>query len=90
MTIDSREFGADRLGIQHALEAENIEVRPIWKPMHHQPAFEGCECVGGGVADELFDRGLCLPSGSNLTESDLSRVVDAIRSVHKSRTQAPR
>ena len=47
--------------------------------MHLQPILPGCAVVGGGVAEELFEQGLCLPSGSNLTESDLSRVVEVIR-----------
>ena len=61
--------------IRLALEAENIESRPIWKPMHMQPVFKGCECIGGEVAEELFNRGLCLPSGTAITEEDLARIV---------------
>ncbi|MBP1726906.1 MAG: DegT/DnrJ/EryC1/StrS aminotransferase, partial [Deltaproteobacteria bacterium] len=61
--------------IRLALEAENIESRPIWKPMHMQPVFKGCECIGGEVAEELFNRGLCLPSGTAMTEEDLTRIV---------------
>jgi len=49
--------------------------------MHLQPVFAGCESVGGSIAEDLFERGLCLPSGSNLTTDDLERVVDVIRKV---------
>jgi dTDP-4-amino-4,6-dideoxygalactose transaminase len=62
-----------------ALEAENIESRPVWKPMHLQPVFAGCAVLGGNVAEEFFARGLCLPSGSSLTESDQDRVVAILR-----------
>jgi pyridoxal phosphate-dependent aminotransferase EpsN len=83
ITVDPAEFGADRETIRLALEAENIEARPVWKPMHLQPVFAGCEAVGGAVAEEFFANGLCLPSGSNLSESDLARVVDVIRRVQQ-------
>lgn len=62
-----------------ALEKENIEARPVWKPMHMQPVFKGCRVVGGAVSEEIFAKGLCLPSGSNLTRSDQDRVVEVIR-----------
>lgn len=81
ITIDPARFGADREAMRLALEQENIEARPVWKPMHMQPVFAGCECIGGEVAKDLFTHGLCLPSGSNLTEGDLTRVVEVIRSV---------
>jgi dTDP-4-amino-4,6-dideoxygalactose transaminase len=79
LTIDPAQFGSDREEVRLALEAENIESRPVWKPMHLQPVFSQYEAVGGAVAEDLFERGLCLPSGSNLTEADLERVVDVIR-----------
>jgi dTDP-4-amino-4,6-dideoxygalactose transaminase len=78
ITIDPGEFGADRETVRLALAEANIESRPIWKPMHRQPVFASCHVVGGAVADDLFARGLCLPSGSNMTESDLTRVVSVI------------
>jgi pyridoxal phosphate-dependent aminotransferase EpsN len=78
ITIDPAEFGTDREMVRLALAEANIESRPIWKPMHQQPVFAGCLTIGGSVADDLFTRGLCLPSGSNLTEDDLSRVVAVI------------
>jgi dTDP-4-amino-4,6-dideoxygalactose transaminase len=64
-----------------ALEAENIESRPVWKPMHLQPVFKGCGCIGGEVATDLFSRGLCLPSGTAMKEEDLGRVVEVIRAI---------
>jgi pyridoxal phosphate-dependent aminotransferase EpsN len=79
LTIDPVQSGVDREMVRLALEAENIEARPVWKPMHLQPVFARYECIGGTVAERLFANGLCLPSGSNLTETDLSRIVAAIR-----------
>jgi dTDP-4-amino-4,6-dideoxygalactose transaminase len=61
-----------------ALEAANIESRPIWKPMHLQPAFAGATVIGGRVAETLFASGLCLPSGSALSDADIDRVCDVI------------
>ena len=83
ITINPEEFGADRETVRLALEFENIEARPVWKPMHLQPVFAGCEAVGGSVAEEFFRDGLCLPSGSNLSETDLLRVVDVIRGTQR-------
>jgi pyridoxal phosphate-dependent aminotransferase EpsN len=82
ITIDPDEFGCDRESIRTTLASQKIETRPVWKPMHLQPVFKDCECVGGEVAQDLFDRGLCLPSGSNLTEAELARVVEAIKDCH--------
>ncbi len=82
ITVDPGQFGATREDIRLALEAEDIESRPLWKPMHLQPAFAGCRTRGGAVAEALFADGLCLPSGSGLTEADLDRVVAVVRAVH--------
>ncbi|AEI51644.1 DegT/DnrJ/EryC1/StrS family aminotransferase [Runella slithyformis] len=71
--------GVTRENIRLALAAENIEARPLWKPMHLQPVFAGAPYYGGKVAEKLFQDGLCLPSGSNLTEEDLGRVVTCIK-----------
>jgi pyridoxal phosphate-dependent aminotransferase EpsN len=79
LTIDPDLFGGDRERVRLALAQEQIETRPVWKPLHLQPVFLGCESIGGDVAEELFDRGLCLPSGSNLTPEDLERVIEAIK-----------
>ncbi len=80
--VDPEAFGADREAVRLALEAANIESRPLWKPMHLQPVFQGCRTVGGGVSENLFQRGLCLPSGTAMTDADLARVVEVIRNVH--------
>lgn len=72
-------FGADMETVRLALEAENIESRPIWKPMHLQPVFKDCRIVGGAVSQDFFQRGLCLPSGTQMTEEDLGRIVKVIR-----------
>lgn len=72
--IDPAAFGTDREGIRTHLESLNIEARPVWKPMHLQPVFAHLRVRGGAVAAELFERGICLPSGSNLTEADFVRI----------------
>jgi len=82
LTVHPGEFGATREDIRLAMEAENIESRPVWKPLHLQPAFADCRCRGGAVSEDLFRNGLCLPSGSSLETADLSRVVQAIAAVH--------
>jgi dTDP-4-amino-4,6-dideoxygalactose transaminase len=69
-----------RIGPEQArgyLETHNIEARPVWKPMHLQPVYRGCRVVGGTVAEDLFRRGLCLPSGSALSNEGQQRVIDA-------------
>jgi len=76
--------GVTRETIRLALEKENIESRPLWKPMHLQPVFKDFPYYGGNVAERLFEDGLCLPSGSNLTSDDLNRVVDCIKFVFSS------
>ena len=79
LTIDPEVFGATREDVRLALDKENIEARPVWKPMHLQPVFKGCRVRGGGVSERLFENGLCLPSGSALTEQDLGRVCEVVR-----------
>lgn len=76
--VDPTKFGADRETIRQHLETKDIESRPVWKPMHLQPVFAGCRAVGGAVSEKLFERGLCLPSGTQMSESDLARVVVAV------------
>jgi dTDP-4-amino-4,6-dideoxygalactose transaminase len=65
--------------IRIALENENIEARLMWKPMHLQPVFEDCLYFGDATCESLFNKGLCLPSGSALTEEDLNRITQIIR-----------
>jgi pyridoxal phosphate-dependent aminotransferase EpsN len=81
VTVDPDLFGASYEQIRVALEAEDIESRPVWKPMHLQPVFRDCEIVGGPVAEALFRTGLCLPSGTQMSEDDLERVVTVVRKV---------
>jgi dTDP-4-amino-4,6-dideoxygalactose transaminase len=71
--------GHTRESIRLALEKENIESRPLWKPMHCQPVFADAPAYTNGVSEKLFDLGLCLPSGSNLKQEDLERVATAVR-----------
>ena len=72
--------GVTRETVRMSLEAVNIESRPLWKPMHLQPVFADARYVGGKVAETLFEQGLCLPSGSNLSAEDLDRVAARVRS----------
>jgi len=94
--VEPGEFGSDRDVIRMALEEENIEARPVWKPMHLQPVFNSklkseksenkqdpqkkyfARAVGGSVAEELFNKGLCLPSGTALRKKDLDRIISVI------------
>lgn len=79
ITIDREAFGATREDVRLALERANLESRPVWKPLHLQPVFEGCRVRGGEVAERIFERGLCLPSGSNLEPADQQRVIEIVR-----------
>ncbi|WP_438712189.1 DegT/DnrJ/EryC1/StrS family aminotransferase [Aquimarina muelleri] len=69
--------------IRLLLAEENIESRPLWKPMHQQAVFSDCDAYLNGVSDDLFDRGLCLPSGSDLEEEDLHRIISVIKNVFR-------
>lgn len=77
--IDEREFSLSRDALIQALDEANVESRPVWKPMHLQPLYEGCERYGGEVAEDLFRRGICLPSSSSLSDEDQLHVVNAVR-----------
>jgi dTDP-4-amino-4,6-dideoxygalactose transaminase len=83
ITIDPAVAGVDRERVRLALVARNIEARPVWKPMHLQPLFKHCRCYGGALAERLFVQGLCLPSGSNLAQRDLDRVVEVVRGLFR-------
>lgn len=82
LTIDETTFNTTSESIRRALEEHNIETRPLWKPMHLQPVFADCRTRGGNVAADFFHRGLCLPSGSSLTDEDRWRIVKIFRHVH--------
>jgi len=86
VVIDPDAFGADRESVRLALEAEDIEARPLWKPMHLQPIFASHASFGGDVSAHLFERGLCLPSGSSLTDDDQDRVVATLLGTRRSPT----
>ena len=80
--IDPAAFGADTHAVREALEAENVEARPVWKPMHLQPVFQGVKlwkARGEAISERLFARGLCLPSGTAMTDGDLDRVCGIVR-----------
>jgi dTDP-4-amino-4,6-dideoxygalactose transaminase len=75
--------GISREDVRLALDAENIESRPLWKPMHMQPVYESTRFFGSGVCEKLFEQGLCLPSGSNLTEEEFERIFIALGKIFK-------
>jgi pyridoxal phosphate-dependent aminotransferase EpsN len=77
--IDAEVFGTTPEALRLALEAHDIEARPAWKPLHCQPVFVGCNTVGGNVAEQIFDHGLCLPSGSSISDHDIDRVIEIVR-----------
>ena len=83
--VDPEEAGFSREDIRLALEAANIESRPLWKPMHMQPVFRDAPYYGGTVSENLFDQGLCLPSGPLLTHEDLERVIEIVRDPRRDR-----
>ena len=83
MTLDPALCRVKPMQVIEALAAENIESRPVWKPMHLQPLFAGCPYFthgnGESTSDKLFETGLCLPSGSSLTPADQQRVIECVR-----------
>ena len=85
ITLDEQKFGAGPNDLRLALEAQQIESRPVWKPMHLQPVFKDARSIGGSVAEDLFARGLCLPSGSNMTTEQRQRVITEIKAVYKNK-----
>jgi dTDP-4-amino-4,6-dideoxygalactose transaminase len=78
VTVEPSVFGVDREHIRQQLELLDIESRPTWKPMHLQPAFAGCPMIGGAVSQRAFELGLCLPSGSAMSDADVDRVAAAV------------
>jgi pyridoxal phosphate-dependent aminotransferase EpsN len=83
--VDREAFGASAEEIRRHLERANIEARPVWKPMHLQPLFRRNRTVGGSVSERLFRRGLCLPSGSSLTDAERLRVVETLLATPRAR-----
>jgi len=81
IVVENNTLGITRESIRLALEAENIESRPLWKPMHLQPVFKDAPYYGTRVAETLFEKGLCLPSGSNLTEDDFERIFKCLKNI---------
>ncbi len=79
LTVDPRKAGINREIIRKALEKRNIEARPLWKPMHRQPIFRQAEYLGRGVCDRLFRDGLCLPSGSGMSDAERDKVIEVFR-----------
>lgn len=75
---DNNEEGISREALRLALLERNIESRPLWKPLHLQPVFRKYDYYGSNIAEKLFEKGLCLPSGSNLTEEEKMRIRDVI------------
>ena len=73
--------GLSREEIRLAMEVENIEARPLWKPMHQQPVFSSSKSYLNGVSDKLFENGLCLPSGSNLTGEEFERIFNCLDTI---------
>jgi len=85
--IDARAFGATPDDVRIALEAADIESRPVWKPLHLQPPYQDSRIVVGAVSERLFAEGLCLPSGSQMTPEDVHRVVEVLLSVRTGRAR---
>ena len=79
ITVKPEEAGFTREDLRLALEGDNIESRPLWKPMHLQPVFKEAPFYGDGTSDRLFEIGLCLPSGPTLTDEDIERVTKVVR-----------
>lgn len=80
LTVDPALAGTDRDAIIKVLDADSIESRPTWKPMHLQPLYAKNEMLGGEVSERLFAQGICLPSGTAMTDEDMARVIGHIRS----------
>lgn len=79
LSVDPQRVALQPETLRLALQEQRIEARPVWKPMHLQPAFEGFGCVGGKVSEQLFQRGLCLPSGSSLSDAEQDEVIAIVR-----------
>ena len=78
--VEPEKFGMDYEVLRQKIEAANVETRPLWKPMHMQPVYASAPFYGNGTSEKIFSQGLCLPSGSSLSDEDIARVVDVIKS----------
>ena len=85
LTVRLLDSSEERDGLIAALEAADVETRPVWKPLHLQPVFAGVRMFGGGVCEDLFRRGVCLPSGTGMSDSDFSRIEKAVRRFYDNR-----
>jgi pyridoxal phosphate-dependent aminotransferase EpsN len=85
--IDPAEFGCSRDELIRALDSAGIESRPVWKPMHLQRFYSDCQSYGGAVAQDLHERGICLPSSSSLTPEDQAYVIDRVRDAARPGTE---
>ena len=81
--LDEKSFGISRDELIRTLEWANIESRPLWKPMHLQKLYRAADCYGGAVAEDLFNRGICLPSSSNMSDEEQARVIQVVRAAGK-------
>jgi len=81
--IDSKVAGFSNEDLRLALQKENIESRPLWKPMHLQPVFKGVPGYIDGTSEKLFDKGLCLPSGPMVSDDDIERIISVVKSLYK-------
>lgn len=88
ITVEPEEAGFTREDVRLALDEDNIESRPLWKPMHLQPVFKEAPFYGNGTSERLFEIGLCLPSGPTLTNEDVGRVVQVVRRLADFRSRA--
>lgn len=77
--VDPEKFGADYEALRQKFDAANIETRPLWKPMHMQPVYADAPFYGNGTSEKIFSQGLCLPSGSSLSDDDIARVVEVLK-----------
>ena len=77
--VDPEKYGTDYEALRQKFDAANIETRPLWKPMHMQPVYADAPFYGNGTSEKIFSQGLCLPSGSSLTNEDIARVVEVIK-----------
>ena len=87
LTVDEKEAGVSISALLKTMAEQNIEARPVWKPLHLQPLFEGAtyysHSKAESVSDDLFQTGICLPSGSSMTVEDQERVIQCMESVWK-------